>query len=152
LSRLDAEVDARTPAPPLRAASRRLGRQLLRVATRCWPSALLTLAAEGVYDPHQSVAFGLVGLAAGLGVEDIGDLVAHHTLTIPMQAGVRMLGLDPFAVAAASAALAGVAADVVAAAGSFAIGPIEALPARSATLIDLAAMTHAGADGRLFAT
>ena len=152
LGRLDAEVDARTPAPPLRAASRRLGRQLLRVGTRCWPSALLALAAEGAYDPHQSVAFGLVGLAAGLGVEDIGDLVAHHNLTIPMQAGVRMLGLDPFAVAAASAALAGVAADVVAAAGSFATGPIEALPARSATLIDLAAMTHAGADGRLFAT
>jgi len=152
LGRLDAEVDARTPAPPLRAASRRLGRQLLRVGTRCWPSALLALAAEGAYDPHQSVVFGLVGLAAGLGVEDIGGLVAHHNLTIPMQAGVRLLGLDPFAVAAASATLGGVAADVVAAAGSFAIGPIEALPARSATLIDLAATTHAAADGRLFAT
>ena len=152
LGRLDAEVDARTPVPPVRAASRRLGRQLLRVGTRCWPSALLALAAAEASDPHQSVAFGLVGLAAGLGVEHVGHLVAHHNLTTPMQAGVRMLGLDPFAVAAASAALAGVVADVVAAAGSLATGPIEALPARSATLIDLAAMTHAGADGRLFAT
>ncbi len=152
LRALDAELDARTPAPPLRATSRRLGRQLVRVGARCWPSALLDLAVEGGLDPHQSVAFGLVGLAGGLDVEDIGHLVAHHTVTTPMQAGVRLLGLDPFAVAAASAALAGVAADVVAAAGSFATGPIEALPARSATLVDLAAMAHAGADGRLFAT
>ena len=152
LGRLDAEVDARTPAPPLRSASRRLGRQLLRVGTRCWPSALLALAAEGTYDPHQSVAFGLVGLAAGLGVQDIGNLVAHHNLTTPMQAGVRLLGLDPFAVASASAALAVVAAAVVTAAIDEAAGPIEALPARSASLIDLAAVTHASADGRLFAT
>ena len=42
---LDAEADARVPAPPLRAASRRLGRQLVRAAARCWPSAVLSDAA-----------------------------------------------------------------------------------------------------------
>ena len=152
LDRLDAEVDARTPAPPLRAASRRLGRQLVRVGARCWPSALLDLAVEAGLDPHQSVAFGLVGLAGGLGVEDIGHLVAHHTVTTPMQAGVRLLGLDPFAAAASMSALAVVAAAVVTAAMDQAAGPIEALPARSASLIELAAVTHASADGRLFAT
>ncbi len=41
LGALDAELDARTPAPPLRTASRRLGRQLLRVGPAaglqsCW--------------------------------------------------------------------------------------------------------------------
>ena len=153
LARLDAEVDARTPAPPLRAASRRLGRQLLRVAARCWPSPLLELVAEGgPVGPHHAVAFGVVGVAAGLPVEDVGHLVAHHSLTTPMQAGVRLLGLDPFAVAAATAGLAPVAAAVVAEARRSAAGPLEDLPARSATLVDVAAVGHARADGRLFAT
>jgi urease accessory protein len=152
LRTLDVEVDARTPAPPLRAASRRLGRQLVRVGARCWPSALLDLVVEAGFDPHQAVAFGLVGLAGGLGVEDIGHLVAHHTVTTPMLAGVRLLGLDPFAVAASMAALSVVAAAVITAAVDQAAGPIETLPARSASLIDLAAVTHATADGRLFAT
>lgn len=152
LARLDAEVDARTPAPPLRAASRRQGRQLVRVAARCWPSPLLDLAAPPEPDPHQSVAFGLVGVAAGVGIEGVGHLAAHHALTTPMQAGVRLLGLDPFAVAAATAGLAEVAAAVVAEAARHAPGPLADLPARSATLVDLAAMTHAGADSRLFAT
>lgn len=152
LARLDAEVDARTPAPPLRAASRRLGRQLLRAASRCWPSPLLNPFRHGERGPHQSVAFGLVGVAAALSVEDVGHLTAHHAVTTPMQAGVRLLGLDPFAVAAACAGLAGVAGAVVAEAARFAAGPLDALPARSATLVDLAAVAHAGADGRLFAT
>lgn len=152
LGLLDAEADARTPAPPLRAASRRLGRQLLRAGARCWPCPLLALVVEARIDPHQSVAFGLVGLAASLPVEQIGQLVAHHAVTTPMQAGVRLLGLDPYAAAAAMAALAGVAAAVVAAATAPAAGPIEALPAASATLVDLASMAHASANGRLFAT
>lgn len=152
LDRLDAEVDARIPAPPLRAASRRLGRQLLRAGARCWPSPLLALALAAVRDTHQSVAFGLVGAASGMDVDDVGHLTAHHAVTTPMQAGVRLLGLDPFAVAAATAGLATVAAAVVADAARFAAGPLEALPARSATLADMAAMDHDQADGRLFAT
>lgn len=152
LARLDAEVDARTPAPALRDASRRLGRQLLRVTARCWPSPLLELAGPPRPDPHQSVAFGLVGVASASRVDDLGHLVAHHAITTPMQAGVRLLGLDPFAVAAATARLAGVASAVVAEAALHATGPLEDLPARSATLVDVAAMAHATSDGRLFAT
>jgi len=122
---LDGEVDARTPAPPLRVASRRLGRQLLRVGSRCWPSALLALAADAAHDPHQSVAFGLVALAAGLDVEPVGHLVAHHAVTTPMQTGVRLLGLDPFGAAAATAALAGAAAAVVTAPPPTRPGPLR---------------------------
>ena len=46
---LDAEADARTPAPALRAASRRQGRALLRAARVAWPedSGLAGLAASG---------------------------------------------------------------------------------------------------------
>ena len=37
IAELDAEVEARIAPPPLRSASRKLGRQLTRVAARCWP-------------------------------------------------------------------------------------------------------------------
>lgn len=152
LDRLDGEIDARIPVPALRAASHRLGRQLLRVGARCWPHPLLDLAMGAGRESHQAVAFGLVGVASAMSVEDVGHLVTHHAVTTPMQAGVRLLGLDPFAAAAATASLAEVAAAVVAEAATFATGPLEDLPARSATLVDLAAAGHAGADGRLFAT
>src|SRR3954447_13960994 len=36
---LDAEADARTPSPALRAASRQQGRGLVRVGRRAWPSS-----------------------------------------------------------------------------------------------------------------
>ncbi len=152
LDRLDAEVDARTPVPALRAASRRLGRQLLRVAGRCWPSPLLAVAANRGQDPHQAVALGLAGVAAALSVVDVGALSVHHCLTTPMQAGVRLLGLDPYAVVAVTAGLAEMAAAVVAEAATYADGPLGELPARSATLADIAAVAHGAADGRLFAT
>src|SRR3546814_15299770 len=56
LDALDAEAEARITVPALRAASRRLGRQLVRVAGRCWPSAILATLPEA---PHQPVALGV---------------------------------------------------------------------------------------------
>lgn len=41
IDEVDAEAAARIAPHPLRQASRRLGRQLLRTAARCWPSAVL---------------------------------------------------------------------------------------------------------------
>src|SRR5687768_7957525 len=38
LDALDDEADARITVPELREVSRRLGRQLVRVAGRCWPN------------------------------------------------------------------------------------------------------------------
>lgn len=151
LALLAEEMDARIPVPSLRAMSRRLGRQLLRVASRCWPSPLLTSSSEQG-DPHQAVAFGLAGAASLTGVAEVGQLTAHHAVTTPMQAGVRLLGLDPFAVAAATARLAEVSAALVAEAGARVADPLSSLPAGAATLADIAAAAHSAADGRLFAT
>src|SRR5437867_282563 len=63
LALLDAELDARTPSPALRLASRRQGRALLRAARATWPSP--------VYDrlpasPQHPIALGVTGSAAGL--------------------------------------------------------------------------------------
>src|SRR4051794_17469176 len=95
--RLDAEADARIAVPELRAASRRLGRQLVRVAGRCWPHPILAALPD---EPHQSVALGAVGVAAGIDALTIAGIVIHHVTVTPAQSAVRLLGLDPFAVAA----------------------------------------------------
>jgi urease accessory protein len=146
---LDAECDARIPVPELRSVSRRLGRQLVRVAARCWPSPLLaTLPA----DPHQPVALGAVGLAAGLDASTVAGLAIHHATVTPAQSALRLLGLDPFAVAALTASLTAegelVAMDAVRAAG----GPIEDLPARTGPVVDIAAAAHGSLPTRLFAS
>jgi urease accessory protein len=148
LEALDAEAEARIVAAPLRVVSRRLGRQLIRVAGRCWPHPVFA----ALVDPHQAVALGACGIAAGLTPEEVADLAVHHALTTPAQAAVRLLGLDPFAVAALTADLAVTAAEVAAVAVAAAPGPLEELPAPSAPLFEIAAVEHAGRDARLFAT
>ncbi len=150
---LEAQASARLPAEPLRRASRRLGRQLARVSARCWPSAALaTLVDVCPEGAHLSVAFGVVGLAAGLDAPDLALLVAHHTLTTPAQAAVRLLGLDPFACAALTARLGTLAAEVAGEAAVAGRGPLDELPARSGPVVDIAAVEHPGWDLRLFAT
>jgi urease accessory protein len=150
---LDAQADARLLAPPLRDASRRLGRQLVRVASRCWPSPLLaSLVDVRPGGLHQPVATGVAGLAAGLGPEEVAGLVVHHTIATPGQAAVKLLGLDPFEVVALAARLEAEARAVVADAVVAAHGPTDDLPALGNPLTELAAMEHGRWDVRMFAT
>ncbi|WP_236654439.1 urease accessory protein UreF, partial [Streptacidiphilus anmyonensis] len=94
---LDEAAEARTPSPALRAASRRLGRQLLRAARAAWPDpALDRLARTLPRGAHQPVAFGVVAAAAGLGPLEAATAVAYETVSGPVTACVRLLGLDPF--------------------------------------------------------
>lgn len=153
LAQLDAEADARITPPPLRAASRRLGRQLGRAGSRCWPHPLLDLVAEVAPGGlHQPVALGAVGVAAGLTPADVAALAVHHAVTTPALAAVRLLGLDPFAVAAVTARLAAEGAGVVVEALAASTGAVADLPARAGPLVDIAAMEHDQRDARLFAT
>jgi urease accessory protein len=101
---------------------------------------------------HQAVAFAIVGLAADLRGEDVARLVVHHAVTTPAQAGIRLLGLDPYAVAALVAGLAADGELVVAEANAHVATPLADLPARASLLVDVAALTHAEDDQRLFAS
>lgn len=148
IAELDAEVDARIPVPALRDVSRRLGRQLVRVASRCWPGAVLFALPA----PHQPVALGAVGAAAGLRAGDVAAVAVHHAIATPTQAAVRLLGLDPFAVAAVAAELAVEGEAVVAEALAAAAGPICDLPARSGPATEIAAAHHHLLETRLFAS
>lgn len=149
LDELDAEAEARITVPALRAVSRRLGRQLIRVAGRCWPSATLASLPDA---PHQFVALGGVGIAAGLDPTDVARLAVHHAVTTPAQAAVRLLGLDPFSVAALTAELAAEGEAVVRLAVAAAAGPIAELPARTGPVAEIAATEHEALRTRLFAS
>jgi urease accessory protein len=93
-----------------------------------------------------------VGIAAGIDALTVAGIAIHHATATPAQSAVRLLGLDPFAVAALTASMAAegelVAIEAVLAAG----GPIEDLPARTGPVVDIAAVTHASLTTRLFVT
>jgi urease accessory protein len=150
---LDAEAAARIPAQPLRDASRRLGRQLMRVASGCWPHPVVDeLAAACPHGACFAVALGGVGVAAGLGTEEAAQLAVYSAVTVPAQAALRLLGLDPFRVAAITARALVAGEAVVREAVAGAARPLEELPARGEPLVEIAAIHHQDWDVRMFVT
>ena len=155
---LDGAADARMPSPALRAASRRLGRQLIRAARTVWPDpALERLAADRPRGAHQPVVLGITAAAAGLTPADAASAAAYENVSGPVTACVRLLGLDPFQATAVLARLGTQLAEVSAraaevAAGAAATGDLDVLPAASAPLLDLYAEQHAAWAVRLFAS
>ncbi|MBO2446450.1 urease accessory protein UreF [Actinomadura barringtoniae] len=148
---LDAEVDARTPSPAQRAASRAQGRALLRAARTTWPgNGELDALTEAVAAPHHAVVLGAAAAAADATPRQAATVAAYQAVTGPASAAVRLLGLDPLAV---HRLLAELAPEVDATAGRAAeAGANEwaRLPALSAPLLDLHAELHVRADLRLF--
>ncbi|POX59970.1 urease accessory protein UreF [Streptomyces sp. Ru62] len=154
---LDAAADARTPSPALRAAARRLGRQLLRAARVTWPSAELDAVARRFpKGAHQPVVLGLAARAAGLAPEDAAHCAVYESVSGPATATVRLLSLDPFDATGVLARLAPeldrVADSAVEAARRVADEGVDALPAASAPLLEVGAEWHAGWSVRLFAS
>ncbi|WP_236238921.1 urease accessory protein UreF [Streptomyces sp. CC228A] len=150
---LDAAADARTASPALRAASRRLGRQLLRAARATWPCpALDALARAYPRGAHQPVVLGATARAAGLGARDAAHCAAYETVSGPATAAVRLLSLDPFQAAAVLARLAPDMDAVAVRAAEAAAEGVDALPAASAPLLDITAEQHAAWPVRLFAS
>ncbi|WP_152627270.1 urease accessory protein UreF [Streptacidiphilus melanogenes] len=151
---LDEAAEARTPSPALRAASRRLGRQLLRAARAAWPHPALERLADALPGgAHQPVAFGVVAAAAGLGPAEAATAVAYESVSGPVTACVRLLGLDPFQ---ATAVLSGLTDPIGAvaheAAATAALGDVDLLPTLGAPLLEISAEHHAAWPVRLFAS
>ncbi|MFI8419719.1 urease accessory protein UreF [Streptomyces sp. NPDC085479] len=150
---LDEAADARTPSPALRAAARRLGRQLMRAARAAWPSPELdALASAFPRGAHQPVVLGATARAAGLGPEDAAHCAAYETVGGPATAVVRLLGLDPYQATGVLARLAPEMDAVADRAASAAREGVDALPAASAPLLDITAEQHAAWPVRLFAS
>lgn len=153
LVELDAEFDARTPAPALRHASRTLGRQLLRAATAVVPGPPLALLADALPEgPHQPIALGAAASAIELSPHAAAAAALHEAITGPATAAVRLLGLDPFAVHAVLAGLGPRLDELAAEAAGRIHEPAHRMPASSAVMLDISAQLHATWEARLFAS
>jgi urease accessory protein len=100
---LDAAWCVRTPSAVARATSRSLGRSLVRTAARVVPDTPIRLA-DG-RPPVQPVAFGLLATAIGCDPHEAALASAHGAVATLAAAGLRLLSLDPFDVAAVLADL-----------------------------------------------
>jgi len=150
---VDAEVEARIASPALRRASRTQGRQLLRAARRIWDlDSLEEVSAvhpDGVFQP---LALGAVAAGVGLSPEDAARVTLHHLVAGLVTAAVRLLGLDPFAIAALQTRIAAstepILADVIT---GLPDDPCD-LPATTSLLADVYAEHHTTWEVRLFAS
>ena len=143
LAVLDAEADARTPSPALRAASRQQGRGLVRVGRRTWPSASWDALPAA---PHHPVVLGVAAAAGGLTARDAAAAAAYLSVSGPATAAQRLLAMDPLTVAAVTARL---APEIDAVART----AVEVgLPADTDPLLDLLAEVHAPRKDRFFAS
>jgi urease accessory protein len=156
---LDDGLDARTPSPALRKASRAQGRALLRAGRAMWPlpPAAAPPGRAGRrpalgWDPHQPTALGILACAAGLGPGEAAVAAAHGVTTGAAGAAVRLLGLDPYAVHGLIARLAPECDLIAAEAARRADEPVDDLPAAGAPLLDIGAEHHATWEVRLFAS
>ena len=142
VTQADHEIDARTPAPAARQASRAQGRGLLRLARRVWPAE--NWEALGAA-PHLAVVAGAVGAASGLEPEQTALTVVYTTMTGSATAAQRLLALDPGDVAALTFELA-TSCEATAASAC------KELADLSDPLLDVLAQRHSQRERPLFAS
>ncbi|MDL5158620.1 urease accessory protein UreF [Actinomycetospora termitidis] len=153
-ARWDAAISARTPVAALRDVSRQQGRAMLRTVRAAWPHAPVDgLGAR----PHQALVLGVATRAAGGTPHDAAALAVHHLTGQVCSAAVRLLGLDPLALAgvharalAAHGPVVGTAAEAGTAAAA-ARDP-DLLPTATTPWPEVLAVLHARSEGALFAS
>lgn len=110
LDAIDEALVIRMPGAAAREASRSLGRSMGRTAERLWPGRAPRLS-DG-RPPLQPVALGAIATLAGCGPLEAAIGTTHAAAAALSSAALRLLGLDPFEVAAVLAGLRGTVAEV----------------------------------------
>lgn len=146
----DAEYEARVLSPHLRTVSRRFGRQLARVGRPIWSHPLVDALDAVPGGAHQPIVLGALVAAAGGSPADAAAIAMHHLAAAVTTAGVRLLGLDPLAVAAMQARAGVVADELRSDAEGWATLPAASLPADGGSLTEILAEDHGHWNARLF--
>lgn len=149
LDALDAELDARIPAPALRDTSRTLGRQMRRAVERMRPGCGLDRLGRA---PHQPLVLGAAAAILDAGPHGAALAAVYEAVTGPAAAAVRLLRVDPFDVHAVLSGLTGLLDELAAEAAGYATSDPAGLPAAAAPLLDIAAGHHRRVKARLFAS
>lgn len=149
---LDREASARSASPLARRTARALGRQAARTGGVAWPRAPLGLAASAHPDgPLAPVVLGALAGTAGLDDWSTATVSLHGAVQLAVGAGIRLLGLDPFAAAAVVAGLGPTLHEVAVRAADVGPAPRD-LPAVGTPVLDLLLAAHDHQDRRLFAS
>jgi urease accessory protein len=143
---LDAELRGRILSPRLREVGVRMGRQLLRAGRRVFPDPRL----DDLDGCQQPIVLGAVVAVAAGTPNDAATIAMHHLAAAVTTAGVRLLALDPLAVAAIQAAAAPLIDELVAAADDWASAAPRDLPAVGGALTDILGEDHGHWAARLF--
>ncbi|MGN6692731.1 MAG: urease accessory protein UreF [Aquihabitans sp.] len=146
LDAIDAALTVRLPSAAAREASRSLGRSLVRTAARMWPGREPRLV-DG-RPPMQPVTLGAVASLAGCGPREAALCTTHAAAASLSSAALRLLGLDPFEVAAVLHDLRRTVADVADAVQATA-GPAD-LPTTSTPFAELDPELQRTIEPRLF--
>ena len=106
---------------------------------------------------HRALVLGVVAAAAAATPADAAALAVHHLVGGACTAAVRLLGLDPLAVAAVAAAAGRQAEPVVGDAAQSGVaaavaGDPNLLPADGNPLFDVLAQLHRSTEATLFAS
>ena len=147
---LDDEFSARMPSPYLRETSRRLGRQLLRAATRIWTTPGIDAVSMTMRGAHQPIALGAVVAAAGGDAADAAALSFHHLTAAVTSAAVRLLGLDPIELAVVQARAGSDCDGFRSHATRWASMAPADLPAWGGSLTEILGEHHGSLDARMF--
>src|SRR4051794_6680352 len=84
---------ARTPSDAMRDTSRLLGRGLLRLARRAWPSAVAGWVAGA--RPPRPLVLGAIAAHQGLPSVELARVVAYDDVQAVLSAALKLLPLDP---------------------------------------------------------
>lgn len=149
LMTLDSELAARTPAPPLREASRRLGQALLRTALGWWPddSRLQAYREHSALSPRPVVLGAVVGRGGG-GPVEAARISLYEDAASVCSAAVKLLPLDSGRASRWLVMLADEIEDLAVRAAAAS----SQLPSTSTPLLDRDALIHATQTRRLFAS
>lgn len=152
----DGALSARTPSSAAREASRAQGAALLRTARRVWPAEVLEALHE-VGRPQHPLVLGATVAAAGDGPGTAASLALHHLLGGACSAAVRLLGLDPIAVATVQQRAGRSAERAASAAAQVAVQAVaerdpRLLPSTGTPLPEILAELHARTEVTLFAS
>jgi urease accessory protein len=146
LLELDLEWAARCVAPPLRLASRQLGRGLLRTALTWFPEDALLEAyrLRSVLSPRP-IVLGAVAAVAGVDPVAVARLSLYEDAAAVAAAAVKLLPRDAAVASGWVLSLQGEILDLAASCAG-----ADQLPSCSTPLLDRRAMNHAVVERRLF--
>ncbi|MFF3494449.1 urease accessory protein UreF [Streptomyces sp. NPDC002795] len=148
LARITHEYEARTPSPPMRAASVLLGRGMVRLAERLWPDHDAVRALRTLPRPPRPVALGVVCALAGLDDSQSARVCLYEDAQTVASAAPKLLPVDPVEPVRWVLEVAEVIERAVARAVAV-TGP-EDIPATAAPLMELWSLEHAGRERRIF--